>query len=311
MINYCIFVHANPAQLRRLIHSIHEPGQTRCFIHVDRKSNIEDYYFQSDGVFFIQDRMAMTWGTYSVVEAIISTLRYATNTVNDGYFILLSGMDLPIRKKSEIISFIEENHNAIFVKYEYFPTNKLKSGGLDRLKKYWFDIQGRGNLVAIDPHKFSKENLISLYRILKYVPSDFSEAVKCLLFNKRILPEEKLVYSEMWWAAPYEVVDKLILHVDRNPDKLLFYKRMKIPDESMLQSMILFLFINDISYVIHNKTLTFIEWSSYRWPRPTTFRLDDFWSIEQLQKQGQYFFARKFDERLDSDIIHKILSKIV
>jgi hypothetical protein len=307
MINYCIITHSNPNQLKLLINAIHEKGKSRCIIHVDKKEDIQRYILPEEDIYFLNERVDVRWGTFTVVDAVIKCLAFVTNNFNDGYFILLSGMDLPIKNKNETFNFIDLHSNKVFLKYELLPSNKLKFGGLDRIHHYWFDLGRRGNLVSIKPLSLGLNNIISLYRIARYNPSLLLEAIISLFTAKQTKRFDKLVYGEMWWGAPFDVVKSLLSYLENNKEDFYFFHRTKIPDEIFLQTILLERIIRD-KYIVYNQTLSYIEWSSYRWPRPTTFRIEDFWTINKIMQETNYLFARKFDERIDKSIIIKLLS---
>lgn len=309
MINYCILAHSNPSQLRKLISHIHEVGQSRCIVHLDKKSDLSDFFYVTDDVYFLENRIDVSWGTYSVVEAIMECFNFTCSKFKNGYFILLSGQDFPIRSKPEIFSYINRNKYKIFIKHEMIPTKSLINLGLDRIENYWFEAGGRGNLVGIKPLTISWSNLIAFYRIIKYNSKYFFKAFRLYFMPKEKIYFKEVYYCEMWWSAPYEIITELIRLVNQKGDEYNFLKNIKIPDETLLQTLIIKNLVKDNTQLI-NSTLPYIEWSEYRWPRPTTFRLEDFWTIIKVIDETDYLFARKFDIKIDEKIIDKIIIEI-
>lgn len=305
MINYCILAHTNPDQLTKLIEAIHQPGSSRVIIHLDAKSDLQEFDIKIEDVWFTEKRVSVDWGTFSVVEAVLTCLEFACDRFPNGYMILISGLDFPIQIKKEIFSFVSNHQEEIFLQYQPFPVKQLPSGGMNRLECQWYPLGHRGNMVPVKPRSFVKENWISFYRLLRYRRDLFKTAFYKYLFPPR-LPEKTFYYSEMWWASPYDVVQKLLSYLNQHPESLTFYKTMRVPDETCLQTILLNHIIPNGNWKVNNQILTFIEWSDYRWPRPTAFRKEDLWTLEKIMKETSFLFARKFDERMDPDVIQNL-----
>ena len=81
-------------------------------------------------------------GGYSMINAELQLLKYATLQGNYLYYHLLSGEDLPIKTQDDIHDFFEEHQGKEFVRFE---CNKFQY--YDRVRYYyWFkEIVGRRN----------------------------------------------------------------------------------------------------------------------------------------------------------------------
>jgi len=116
-INYIILTHKSPKQLERLIAKLDDEEAT-FFVHIDLKTNIEQFkYLQKENVIFLEDRVDVAWGDFTIVQATLNAMKSVVARKNNGYTILLSGQDYPIKSKKEIKEYKWKNLN-------YF--NKLK-----------------------------------------------------------------------------------------------------------------------------------------------------------------------------------------
>lgn len=88
------------------------------YIHVDSKTDISRYLMPNcPNIYFTDKRYNVGWGTWSSVEAEIELLRTALQSgENYDRFVLLQGLDYPIKTDSEIINFFESHPNTEFNK---------------------------------------------------------------------------------------------------------------------------------------------------------------------------------------------------
>ena len=115
-IAYLIQTHRNPKLLRRKIESL---SSENCafFIHVDRKSNINDFSsIKGPNVFFTEKRIPVYWGEYSLVEAILILIEQALDGPETyDYFVLSTGSDYPLKNKEYIHDFFDRNRGKEFI----------------------------------------------------------------------------------------------------------------------------------------------------------------------------------------------------
>ena len=140
-IAFLILAHKNPAQVALLIKSLIDMN-FRVFVHVDLKSNIQDYIEEAqkisktNNVVWCRRRYNVTIGQFSLVEATLSSLEEILNYKEIYYTILLSGQDLPIRTKSFIRDFFLKNRNSILIEYFKIPSQNLFDGGIIRFPSF-------------------------------------------------------------------------------------------------------------------------------------------------------------------------------
>src|SRR6185312_12543845 len=106
-IAHLILAHAAPEQLTRLVKRLWHKDAS-FFIHLDSKADIEPFSELAGmgHVIFVQPRINVRWGAYSIVQATINGFE-AIHTSGQKYdFVnLLSGADYPLRSTQYIHDF--------------------------------------------------------------------------------------------------------------------------------------------------------------------------------------------------------------
>ena len=102
-----------------------------------------------------------------------------------------------------------------------------------------------------------------------------------------------------WWAFPIETIHYINTFIKTHPDYLTYHKFTHCPDEIFFHSII---FSKYKSNKIE-KSVTYVNWSRKNCSLPVTFTSEDY--IE-LSNQKEKLFARKFDKKIDTQILDKI-----
>lgn len=285
-IAYIIHAYKLPGQLARLVDSLSSPN-SYFFIHIDKKVNILPFKeaiekVQSKNIIWVK-REYSNWGTISCVKAVLNGLLEALEYKdNIEYFYCLSGQEYPIKPKSYIDIFLNNNKNTDFIKYFPLPYTGWKGGGMHRYNRYHF--------------------IISKNRYLRRL-------VNIINF---LLPRRKIPYSlkpfggEFYIGLSRKSVEYIKNFIQTHPLYIPFFKYSYIPEEFFFQTILL----NgpkEISDNINNKILTYIDWNKPKGPYPATLDITD---ISKL-KNSECLFARKFDINIDNKILDLIDNKLL
>lgn len=123
-IAYLIMTHENPKLLQRMIRTL-SFGDDECafFIHLDRKTPSEKFSgVTGQNVWFIENRIAVYWGEFSQVEAILTLIRQAVESAKEyDYFFLITGSCYPLRTGGYIRKFLETNQGSEFMEIVKVP----------------------------------------------------------------------------------------------------------------------------------------------------------------------------------------------
>jgi Core-2/I-Branching enzyme len=124
-IAYLIFAYKNPNLIKKTIEFLTD-DDCAFFVHIDSKSDIRQFEsLRGNNVFFIDERIAVYWGEFSGVEAILLLIRQALAAFQRyDYFVLLSGSEYPLRSRQYIRRFFDENRGQ-----EYMTMKKMPAPG--------------------------------------------------------------------------------------------------------------------------------------------------------------------------------------
>ncbi|MEG0576846.1 MAG: beta-1,6-N-acetylglucosaminyltransferase [Bacilli bacterium] len=281
-IAYLLLAHHNPNQLVRLINKLNN-GAASFIIHYDLGSEPKEFNFlkgvfkEEKNVYFVDNRKKGYWGDFSIVNATLECIKFLLNEkVDFDYAFLLSGQDFPLKTNSEIHEFISQNNGKEFIHAQKMPTPFWKNGGMDRLEYYHFNS--------------FKKNGITIKKI------SFKITTKLLIkFRvKRKLPNIEFYGGSQWWCLSSGFINYALEYINANERFADFFKFTNVPDEMFFQTLIMNSPFKDCVSIT---TLSYIDWN--RVEKPAIFRETDF----DLLISRDHLFARKFDEKIDQEIL--------
>lgn len=282
---YLIMAHNNESQLIKLIELLDDP-ENDIYLHIDAKSkqincdNLMDITATSQ-VFFT-DRIKVAWGGYSQIKAELILLKAASK--NDYlYYHLISGADLPIKPQNVIHKFFDDHYPT-----EYIGVEESTLSGYDaypRVGAYHLfqDTIGRGNssvimsiIERLENYSLTAQKKIGINRLKNYPviykgPQWFSITNS---FAQYILANEQYIYKHFRYGA---CVDEMFLQTLVMTSS--FHSRVN----------------SDIHRLIH--------WDGYT---PHIWTTADY----NLINSSNSFWARKFDEKIDNEIIELIYAEL-
>ena len=147
-VGYCILAHKDPAFINRVAHKLTDGTDNYCFIHIDAKSQEFKIHDENESgqIHWIENRIPVYWGGYSVVEAELIMLREAIEYGLDRY-VIMHGADYPLFSNAFIEDYFSRNKDIEFIKavnettgskrewYRYIPKNYLdRPNYIKRLK---------------------------------------------------------------------------------------------------------------------------------------------------------------------------------
>jgi hypothetical protein len=291
-ISYLILAHSDPEHLGRLISAL-DNGNNTFFIHIDRKIPVGPFTRAippSPKVVFLKKRKNISWGGFSIVAATILLIREAfARSDQADYFVLLSGLDYPIKSNAAIDEFLSSHPGRQYLRYTRMADCPFLRGKITRY--HFFDMHRRigGYLETI------------IGRILPERP-----------FLQGMVP----YFGSQWWALSHECISYIVSFIDNNPRYVRFYRFAGIPDEMFFHTIIL----NSV-FLQHTDTrVSPTKWDAYETPVPEAGEhikymdwnlsreqpaiLDDR-DFERLQSSAM-LFARKFTTEKSSGLIERL-----
>lgn len=162
-IAYLILCHTDPHHIARLTQKITKGTDNVAFVHVDGKSDISPFMTllnPQKQVEVLQNRTNVFWGGYGAIEATIGLMKAALSYGPFDRFVLLQGLEYPIRANREIVEFFENHPTTEFIKAQNISTAKdYKSVHkyrlyhyLDRLNRLPYKLLEYGNSILVRSH---------------------------------------------------------------------------------------------------------------------------------------------------------------
>ena len=187
----------------------------------------------------------------------------------DQYVSVISGQDYPIMRKEEMNAFLKLNQGKAFMEYLLIPEEW--SVGLKRLQRY--DLS--------DYH----------------FPGFASLEIKMNAWLPKRKPPKELVYvgKSSWFTITVEHLKYIVDFLEKNHSIKKYFKLTWGSDELVFQTI---LYNSNYRAQMVNNNLRYIDWSAGK-ARPKVLDITD---AEKLKQSGK-FFARKFDEKVDSKIL--------
>lgn len=118
-IAYLVIAYMDPDQLRRLVVRLTKTSDV--YIHINTSVDIAPFErvladVQGKGkVEFSRERYKVVWAGYSILKAAFSMMEQAMQQKQYDRYVLLTGLDYPIKSDAEIQRFFQENENIEFV----------------------------------------------------------------------------------------------------------------------------------------------------------------------------------------------------
>jgi hypothetical protein len=304
---YIILAFDNPNQIKRLISSLNSES-VFFYIHVDKKvdqSPFDLFLNEFSNLKFVetQHRNEISWGDNKMVKSILNLLKLVKENHTSGYCVLLSNNDYPIKSNTSIRQyFVNKYGNSFIAINQLDPDSTIFN---QRLKSYKFDLsKKRKDLVLIpsiwDKSFFSLKNLISIKKIV--AGKQFFKLGKILF--KRKQPKGIVSYwGSPWWALPIDIINEIVLFCDNNSKYVKFHEETFISDEIFFQTILSHLKFHGKINTVFDVRCTYMKFEENQ-SSPEILIESDFQEIMNLP--DRFLFARKFDSKLDTEILNKI-----
>lgn len=269
---YLIQAHDNFGQLRELLQAL-DDERNDIYVHIDAKSNFNGGLFCRRANLFLTPRIPVNWGGPSQIWSELILLEEAIKTPHS-YYHLLSGSDLPIKSQDFIHDFFRKNDGKEFV--EMTPVRK------STVWRFQF---------TPFPEKCSIPAFVLLNNIFKFIPM-----ICGYRRNKNVI----FGCGPNWFS----ITDTLARTVVSRKEWIKkVFSHTNNCDEVFLQTVIR---ESGMESAVAGTNMRYTDWSRGKHHRhPYTFRAED---LDILLSRPE-LFARKFDIRIDSEIVELLCKK--
>lgn len=224
-IAYLILAHTDPTHIKRLSSVLSNTGDV--YIHVDLKSNIQDFKELLETmkkVYLIDNRIEVFWGGYSLVQATINLMEYAYDRKDYDRYVLLQGLEYPIKSDEFILDFFNKNRDVEFIracditnsKNKYFYSKCKYYWSFDNInfvKRLWhkisniFDLKLRKGYVYIDQKKYNLFWGSGLWALtsecIKYILDFNKKQVEFNKYMKHVLAPDEIYFHSIVFNSDF------------------------------------------------------------------------------------------------------------
>jgi hypothetical protein len=302
---YLIASHQHPEQLVRLVRALHPDGSnSQVVIHHDRAQSPLDPSLFTDftNVHILEKTIAVQWGEFSMVEMELHCIDWIIqHQLEFDWLVFLSGQDYPIQPIGQIEHFLETTQYDGFMEYflaEKPPENPAPNGlqwqsktGIQRFFYHYHHLTSIRICKSI------------LFRISRWVNGnqpwfnlvvDRNAAKLGIRYQNPPFHDTFQCYAgSQWYILSRACIQAIHGFVKYHPEVIDYYRKTIIPDESLIQTIVL----NHPQFQILNDNKRYLVWNSQS--KPDVLKAKDF---EQLIA-SKHFFARKFDQISDRRIL--------
>lgn len=276
---HLILVHKNPHQVEKLIKLL-QHKDCDVFIHLDKKSNFDDFKFLCDleNVFFVRNNIKVYWAAYSLVRCMLNSFEeiLAKDKQYD-YINVISGQDLPIKPVSSFIDYLTKfkGNEFIVTKSHENEWPQVK----ERLEHY--DLPG----VRIKGKYFA----VSIMN-------------KVLPPKKFPIDSYNIVGGSQWFTITTNATGYILNTLKTNRKIIRYFKLTWASDELIFATL---LFNSDFKNKIVDN-LMYVDWAEVSDGHPKILKANDFEKLKNCNK----YFARKFDEDVDRNVIEAVVALV-
>ena len=288
---FLITAHNKKAQLLQLLALLDDPEHD-IYLHIDKKARgISEAEMIAAAprsrVSFVPRRDAR-WGSEVFIDAIVSLIARASQEEH-AFYHLLSGVDLPLKSQQEIHAYFAAHAGEEFVSFE---RETAKPAVIEGRIGRWHWQQPVNPLLKklnrrLTPLSAALQQKLRINRI-KNAPVTFQK-------------------GGVWFSITHPLACYVVEQIPNFRD---YYRFSSCADEIWLQTLVANSpFMDKRAFPGWDDelaaTMRYVDWSD-NGASPRTLTSADY----DLLMQSGMLFARKFDERVDADIIRRISENV-
>lgn len=293
-IAFLILAHHEPKLLARLLSRL-SADWAHFFVHVDRKVDIEQFQNENlgNGVTFLpqNQRIDVHWCGYSMIAATLNLIHCAAaSTARPTRFVLMSGVDYPIKPIDRIGQVLSGDEEFIQIDRQIDPTGTSQ---FDRClnRRYLGDnsFLNRRSRLPVIPGLVRKIE----QRWVRSHPKGL-----------------KVFYGPQWWSLTGKAVTEVLAYIDNNPTVVKWFTGVRTPDESMFHTILKTTSrsaniaydatrLGEQPFGANRHALHYVDWTNPNPSLPRTLELSD---LDALTQSGA-LFARKMSSSRSSALL--------
>lgn len=286
---YLIEAHNNRKQLELLLRCL-DYKYNDIFIHIDSRScgfeNFAESNLLNYSALHVVSPIRVRWGGYSQIAVELLLLESALKQGDYCRFHLVSGVDLPLSKQEEIHTFFNNRPKTEFVHYDFVNSPEIYR---KRMAQY----------------HMLRDHIDRRHRFLSFIEKLSVELQHLVGINRLKKSDIEMQKGANWFS----ITDRCANYIVGQKEWIEnHFRYTKCCDEVFLQTLVYNSEFKNHRYYDEEEgrfgNLRFTDWKR---GNPYVFRNEDF---DELMN-SRCFFARKFDEQVDYEIIERIVHHVM
>ena len=293
-IAFMLTLYGNVEQANMFIKQLLSYEHSYIFIHIDKKSlKIKDEIIKNERIKIMPKSYLVEWGDFSQTESVYELMRFVRENGEYDYYSIHSGNDLLIKPMREFVEFLRTDN-----KYAYTICNKLPDptwqygGGLGRLALKW-------------PKCFRRK--YSANSPMRYLRSIYGKLYGARLIRGRKLPEDIVFWGRSdWYTLRRDCVEFILDYIDTHEEYVELFRDSLIGSEIFFTTLV---HMNEDKEIVSDNDLRYIDFNNVDKATPGSPKLLKMEDYENIMKSDR-FFARKFDIRVDAEVVERIIAEV-
>ena len=263
------------------------------YVHIDKRSSIDTSELETTySNLYAFKEYVVHWGEYSLIAVELFMLKAAAQHGKYNYIHLISGMDIPLMPIKRMNELLEGGGGQNYV---HFVPEFKRDVAYDWIKYFYFF------------NHLEKSRYKLVRKVYPYYEKILVEIQRFLGINR--LKNESFILAKgaEWFSINQELADYVI---SREKWIEKHFKYCKFADELFLQTVI---WNSPYKHTLYRENwdddyrscLRYIDWNR---GRPYTFKITD---KEELDTIKGFLLARKFDEKIDTEIVDYLVGKYI
>lgn len=233
-IAYLLLCHIDPEHIARLANKLTNDTMDEVFVHVDGKSNIEPFSEVLKGntqVHVLEDRVDIYWGGYSSVEATIKLFRAALSSGEFDRFVILQGLDYPIKSNKEIHAFFEENMDKEFIRAQNI-SDCSNPKEIHKYSLYWYLDKPKKKAARV--RRWIINTINNRFFLKKWIIPHFKKNY----VKDRTGRKMKIYQGSAQFGATRQLAEYIVNFYDENEGFNRYFRSMYAPDEAYFHTIV-------------------------------------------------------------------------
>jgi hypothetical protein len=246
------------------------------YIHIDKSVGKDNFLEWKDLIvreigdknIEVESKFCCRWGSFGLTASTLSAMNHFEKCDYD-YLFNLTGDCYPLKTSQQIRDELSSETSG-FMTFWKMPYEGWYLGGMSRINN---------NFYFFHKKEYPYVRILRISRI------------------RRKLPCHLEPYGGWnWFTLPKEFVSYIVQFVEKNPDVIDFYKHAFASGEMFFQTILMNSQFKNRIVNDNKRYVSFID------SHPRVLTIKDYPAL----KQGHYLFARKFNPKVDSQILETI-----